>query len=121
MATIARITEDAATILGILGEGETLPSYESNDMTNAYGEVYAQLQMLGLTTWSSTDDIPEQYSGPVAMLVADNRAVNYQLPQEKYVRVKQEGWGAHEDGFAVKRLRSLQVSSKLETTRIENF
>jgi hypothetical protein len=121
MATIARIVSDAATILGILGEGETLPSYETNDMNNAYGEVHAQLQIMGLTTWASTDDIPEQYSGPIAMLTADNRAVNYQLPTEKYVRIKQEGWGANMDGLAVQRLRALQTSAKMDVTRIENY
>lgn len=121
MATIARIIEDAATILGILGEGETLPSYETNDMTNSYGEVYAQLQMMDLVTWSSTDDIPDQYAGQVAMLVADNRAVNYQLPIEKYQRIKMEGWGPDMDGLAIKRLRALQTSSKMDTTRIENY
>jgi hypothetical protein len=121
VATIARITEDAATILGILGEGETLPSYESNDMTNGYNEVYFQLQLLGLTTWSFTDAIPTAYAGPVAALVADQRAINYQLPQEKYARVKVEGWGANMDGLAIKRLRALQASAKIETTRIENF
>jgi len=121
MATIARIKEDAATILGILGEGETLPSYESNDMNNAYLEVFYQLQKLGLTTWGVTDAIPAEYAGSVAKLVADQRALNYQLPPEKYIRVKQEGWGADMDGFAVKRIRSLQTSSRMDTTRIENF
>ena len=121
MATIARIREDAATILGILGEGETLPSYEANDISNAYYEVYAQLQQMGLSTWSLTDEIPTQYAGPVAALTADQRALNYQLPPEKYARVKVEGWGANMDGLAIKRLRALQTSSKMETTRIENF
>ena len=121
MATIARIKEDAATILGILGEGETLPSYESNDVGNGYLEVYYQLQQLGLTTWGVQDNIPTQYAGPVAKLVADQRAINYQLPPEKYIRIKQEGWGADMDGFAIKRLRALQTSSKMDTTRIENY
>ena len=121
MATIARIKEDAATILGILGEGETLPSYESNDMENAYDEVYAMLQQLGLSTWGIGGVIPTQYAGPVASLVADQRASNYQLPPEKYARIKGEGWGADMDGLAVKRLRALQTSTKMEVTRIENY
>lgn len=121
MATIARITEDAATILGILGEGETLPSYESKDMTNAYDEVLAMLQQLGLATWGVGGAIPTQYAGPVASLVADQRASTYQLPPEKYSRIKGEGWGANMDGLAVKRMRALQTSSKMDITRIENF
>ena len=121
MATIERIKQDAATILGILGEGEVLPSYESNDILNGYYEVYAQLQQMNLSTWALTDDIPTQYAGPVAALTADQRAMNYQLPPEKYNRIKTEGWGANMDGLAVKRLRALQTSSKQDVTRIENF
>jgi hypothetical protein len=121
MATIARIKEDAATILGILGEGTTLPSYESADIENGYYEVYAQLQQLGLATWGLTDEIPTQYAGAVAALTADQRAINYQLPPEKLVRVKQEGWGANMDGIGLKRMRALQTSVKQDTTRIENY
>lgn len=121
MATIARIKQDAATILGILGEGTTLPSYEDNDIGNGYYEVYAQLQQMSLATWALADDIPTQYAGAVAALTADQRAINYQLPPEKYIRIKQEGWGANMDGLAIKRMRALQTSVKQDTTRIENF
>ena len=46
MATAAQIRDRAATRLGILGEGETLPSYETADMDASYVEIYAQLVAL---------------------------------------------------------------------------
>jgi hypothetical protein len=115
MATITQIKETAAENLGILGEGETLPSYESADLTQAYLEVHAELQGLNLTTWSQAAAIPDQYAHSIAMLVAQARAVKYQVPQERYQRIKIESVEA------MALIRKLQARSKMGQTEIENF
>ena len=115
MATLAQIRQTAAENLGIHGEGETLPDYESDDMGQAYNEVYAGLQDRGLTAWSSTADVPDLYAGPVAMLVAEARAVKYQIPENRYVRLKFEATEA------LKTIREVRASSKMGVTEIESF
>ena len=121
MATAAQIRETAAENLGIHGEGETLPSYETDDLNQAYTEVYAKLEALRLTTWSETSDVPDQYADSVAMLVAEQRAIKYQIPDNRYMRIKAAGWGLDEDGDAIKMIRKLQARSKMGQTEIENF
>jgi hypothetical protein len=115
MATIAQIVETAAENLGIVGEGEVLPSYETADLTQAYAEVYAVLQALNLAAWSSTADIPNQYAKSVAMLVAESRGVKYQIPDARYQRIKLEAMeGIHS-------IRELQAPARMGVTEIENY
>lgn len=115
MATKQQIRETAAENLGILGEGEVLPSYESADLDQAYAEVFAELQIRNLTTWSSTGNIPDQYARHVAMLVAEARAVKYQIPNDRYQRIKLEA------EQALMRLQKLQARAKMGQTEIEDY
>lgn len=115
MATSAQTRETAAEILGILGEGETLPSYESADLDQASTEVYYELRQRNLVTWAETADVPDEYARSYAMLVAESRAVKYQVPDARYQRIKLE---AQE---AMARLRALQARQKLGQTQIENY
>jgi len=121
MATKAQIITTAAKNLGILGEGEVLPSYETDDLDQAYTETYNILQALNLTTWAITAAIPDQYAHPVGMLVAGRRAVEYQIPDNRYMRIVSEGWGQNQDGTAIKLLRRLQARPALGQTQIENY
>lgn len=115
MATKAQIVDTAAQHLALLSEGTQLRAEYSADLTQAYTEVYAELQGLNLTTWASTANIPDEYARSVAMLVADARAVKYPQPQERYVRIKGE---ANE---AMHMIRKLQAKSIMGQTQIENF
>ena len=121
MATATQIRETAAENLGILGEGETLPSYETADLDQAYTEVFKELQTLNLTTWAESANVPDQYAASVAMLVADQRAVKYQVPDNRYIRIKTEGWGSDMNGAAINKIRRLQARAKMGQTEIENF
>lgn len=115
MATDAQIRETAAENLGIVGEGESLPSYEADDLDQAYIEVYNELQGLRLTTWASTADVPDQYARSVAMLVAEARAVKYQVPDARYQRIKMEAVEA------MRMIRKLQANDIMGQTEIEDF
>jgi len=115
MATLAQVRENAAENLGILGEGETLPSYETADLDRAYAEVYAELQADELTTWSSTAAVPDQYAWSVAMLMADHRAVKYGVDPSRYQWIKIEA------GIAINRIRALMMKQKMGQTEIENY
>lgn len=115
MATLAQIREGAAENLGILAEGEELPSYESADLGRAYTELYSELEILGLTNWSQTANVPDQYSWAITILTAEKRAVKYRVPAERYQQIKLEA------NQALALLRKLLVRSKLGQTKIENF
>jgi hypothetical protein len=115
MATTSQIRETAAEILGILGEGETLPSYEVGDLNQAITEVYSELRQMNLVTWGSADNVPDEYSRSFAMLVAQSRATKYQIPEERFKRIMFEA------DEAIGRLRRLQAKRKLGVTQIENY
>lgn len=115
MATKQQIRETAAENLGILGEGETLPSYESDDIDQAYIEVFNELQALNLTAWPITGDIPDQYARSIAILVAEARVIKYQKSDQIYNRIRAE------KEVALARIRELQAKPKLGQTEIENF
>ena len=121
MATKIQIRETAAENLGIFGEGQTLTSYQADDLDQAYAEVYAELQGLGLAPWASTGTIPDKYASSVAMLVAEARSTKYQIPDNRYMRIKIEGKGENLDGKAIKMLRKLQAVTVMGQTRIENI
>ena len=87
MATAAKIREMAATRLGILGEGETLPSYESADLDQAYAEVYAELEIRDMATWDSDEDIPDAFAHYVTTLVAAARVDDYGISNDRYQRI----------------------------------
>ena len=115
MATSAQIRTTAAENLGILAEGETLPSFEVGDLNQAITEVYNELRRMNLVTWASTDAIPDEFARSFAMMVAESRAVKYQVPTERYQRIKVEAMEA------TMRFRALQAKQKIIQTPIEYF
>ena len=104
MATAAQIRDRAATRLGILGEGETLPSYESADLDNSYTEIYAQLVALSLAVWDFDDEVPDEYTPHVVSMVAYNRANDYAIPNDRYSRI------AADSQAALNIIRELQTN-----------
>jgi hypothetical protein len=106
MATPAQIRNRAATMLGILGEGETLPSYESNDLTNSYNEVFAQLLAKNMTVWDLADDVPDEFVPHVVALVAAGRMNDYAIPDSRYARI---GLSAAAAPLEIKELQSEDV------------
>ena len=115
MATKAKIKTDAAENLGILSEGTQLTAYMSADFEQAYQEVYAVLEELDLSAWTVDATIPDAYANAVATLVAEARAVKYQIPDARYQRIKLEA------SQAMHTIRQLQARSAMGQTVIENF
>ena len=115
MATAQQIRETAAENLGILGEGETLPSYETADLDQAYIEVYSELEAFDLAAWDFADDVPDRYSSSVSALVAATRATKYQVPTDRFERLM------FEEQKAIRMIRKLQAKSKMCPTQIVNF
>ena len=115
MATTVQIRENAAENLGILGEGETLPSYEADDLDRAYVEVHSEMLSNGKANWGVTDNIPDKYVRSVAMKVAEARAVKYKIPFERYQQIKLEAEEAD------RMIDKLQASEQVGVTRMQAF
>jgi hypothetical protein len=115
MATAAQIRERAATRLGILGEGETLPSYETADMDASYVEIYAQLGALSLAVWDYDEDVPDEYTTHVITLVAYNRANDYSISNDRYARI------AADNQAAIPAIRELQTNDAIQQDQPDYF
>lgn len=72
--------------LGRLALGATATGAMASDMDDAYDEVYAKLDNLGLVTWASTEDIPDEYCQDVVSLMAWARADG--IPSERLAKIQ---------------------------------
>ena len=88
MATISEVRDRAANDLGLLRLGQSLQSQDSTRITSGYNEVYEQLKIDGLATWTSTGDIPLGLVPHVAALVAYNCLNTYSVSPERYKRIE---------------------------------
>lgn len=88
MATVAEVRDRAANDLGMLRLGQSLQAQDSTRITSGYNEVYQQLKVDGLATWTSTGDIPTELVSYVVALVADNCLNTYAVSNDRYTRIK---------------------------------
>lgn len=115
MATAAKIREMTATRLGILGEGETLRSYETADLNQAYAEVHAQLDAKNMAVWEVTEDVPDEYVGHVVDLMAYARINDYGIPNDRYSRISASA------SKALLEIKELQASNTYKTPTPDYF
>lgn len=87
MATTAEVRDRAANDLGLLRLGQSLQSQDATRISSGYDEVYQQLKLDGLATWTSTGDIPTELVPHVASLVAYNCLNTYSVSPERYKRI----------------------------------
>lgn len=83
--TITEVARRALVMLGKLPIGQTPTSTQENDLIDAYNQVYSKLEQDKLVTWSSTDDIPDEFVNPIASLIAAERAEG--IPNGRYQRL----------------------------------
>jgi hypothetical protein len=114
MATAAQIRNRAATKLGLLGVGQTLPSYITSDLDTAYAEVYAQLDAKSLVDWDDDESIPDEYSPHLVALVARARITDYMPPPNRL------GVIIAEAAVALPELRELQ-SNNVYSVPVSNY
>lgn len=115
MATAAKIREKALNKLGVSSTGQTTQSAIQEDLDDAYTEVYAMLDALGLTTWDSDEEVPDEMVIPVVFLVAGARKDEYNIPNDRYQRVATDG------SIAVGLIREMQASNVYKTPEAEYF
>jgi hypothetical protein len=115
MATQAEVRLRALIKLGVGSRTETPVSYLTNDMSNAYTEVYLRLQELDIAYWGQTSDVPDEVANEVAVLMAWRRVNDYGVGNDRYTRLAQEYVAAEP------RIREVSVSAYRSTDDPEDF
>lgn len=110
MATKSQIRAKALRLLGVVGVGVTPTGPQDSDMSDAYSEVYAELEELGLVEWAEADDIPSRFVDTVVNLVASKRVDEYGISNERYQRIMSKAAGAEAN------LRRLIADSYIHST-----
>ncbi len=87
MATVAELRNKVSFKLGIGARGNTLESSISDDLDQAYAEVYARLRSEDLVSWAFTSEVPDELITPVVDLVAFSRVDEYGVSAERWQRV----------------------------------
>lgn len=85
--TRAEIANRALRRCGKLAFGQTSESSLSNEALQAYDEVYAYLESLGLVDWGSTASVPNEYVFWVVAMTAYSLADTLGIPTERYQRI----------------------------------
>lgn len=111
--TISEIVDRAAEELGKKPTGQAVSGAVSADLTQAYAELHRMLDRKGLTTWSNTDSIPEEYANAIVFLVANQRLKS--VSPERYQRIKLEAQGAF------KTIQSLKEGVWTNTQEVEDY
>ncbi len=115
MATVAEVRDRAANDLGLLRLGQSLQAQDSTRITTAYNEVYQQLKVDGLATWTSTGAIPTELVPHVAALVAGNCLNTYGVSTERYNRV------ASQANIARKEIRKLTTNYQTSQDNVTDY
>lgn len=98
------IRNRALRSLGVIGWGETPDTTISDDMDQAYTEVYARLEQANLTTWAESASVPDEVVEPVVLMCALARMVDHRVNANR----KQElvSLGGAEGEKAMARIRA---------------
>ncbi len=87
MATASQIRDKALSKLGLKAQGKVPTAAISDDVDNAYTEVYAELEELGLITWDADENVPDSHVSSLVALVAYARVDEYSVPNDRYTRI----------------------------------
>lgn len=123
MSTATQIREKALRKLGVKATGQITQSEIQDDLDNAYTEVWAGLNALGLTTWDSDEDIPDEFVDPVVAMVAFARANEYSIPNDRFQRIDLDanGNGTAAHPGAISHIKSRQASNVYKTPVADYF
>ena len=87
MASQAEAKQAAGIILGITVIGQALQSQHTVQMGEAYDEVYAELENIGLALWAKADEMPDEITPHFTALMAWNKRTTYGISEARYQRL----------------------------------
>jgi len=77
MATKAEIRDKVARKLGIKKASQALSNRFVEDLDEAYNDIHANLERLGLVEWDAAGDVPGEFVPHVVALIALTRVTEY--------------------------------------------
>lgn len=113
--TLATIYNRTLRRLGVLGRGQTATPEDTDDMTNAYSEVWARLDKRNLTYWDSDDNVPDEFVNDVVALMAASRLDDYGVNQERRAAIRADAAVAE---YNIAKLTAVPLTGETEH---ENF
>lgn len=121
--TAAEIRNKALKKLGKFGTGTIADSGKSDDIDQAYIEVYEELSSRALVTWDLDEDIPDQFVRAIVALVADSRKDEYRIPNDLYQRITLDARGDNTviNPGAIANIRTAQASNVYKTPTADYF
>lgn len=87
MASKDEAQQLAAELLGIIAIGQSIESPHDTRMEEAYNEVYAELQVLALPVWATTEEMPDEVTPHFVGLMAHNKLNLYSVSDSRYQRI----------------------------------
>jgi hypothetical protein len=87
VTTVPEIKRQALELLGRLRLGQDYQTQDNVAMQKSYDEVYASMREMGLATWTSTGDVPDELTPPIVALTAWNRIDVYGVSDSRYKRI----------------------------------
>jgi len=85
--TRAGIANRALRRCGVLAFGQAVDQNRTDAALQAYDEVYAYLNELGIVDWGSTASVPNEYAFYVVALTAYTLADDIAVPDSRYQRI----------------------------------
>jgi len=73
VASKTEAKQRAGEILRLTAIGQSLESQNDTRMGEAYDEVYARLEILGLTSWDTDEEMPDEVTPNFLWLMAHNK------------------------------------------------
>jgi hypothetical protein len=110
--TISEITTKVLTKIGRLPAGQSATAGQITTVGDAYDGLYQELLILNIVGWAATDDIPDEASNSIQILLAGRVASDFGVPDE---------WSQFET--LMKQRLSAQITSAYipQTTRFEDI
>lgn len=116
MATdLATIYNRTLRRLGVLARGQTATAEDTDDMGQAYNEIYAWLDRHEITSWDSTDDVPDEFVNDIVALMAFTRLDDYGVNAERRASITQ---AASTSRLNISKLQAAPLTGE---TEIESF
>ncbi|MCZ6897636.1 MAG: hypothetical protein O7D95_02855 [Betaproteobacteria bacterium] len=105
MASKAEAQQLAGELLRLIPVGQALQSQHNTRMGEAYDEVYAELENIGLALWDTADEIPDEITPHFTAMMAWNKRNIYGISEALYQRLLLQV--GDESKKAISRIRML--------------
>lgn len=103
MASLAEVRKGALQLLGRANPFDTVDSTLDTDITNAYDELWAELERRQIVYWGADEAVPDEFVRPLKYLLAYFYMPNTAVSEERERRIVTVTGRDGEKGFHLLR------------------